>query len=65
MTTSLPQNTAHEQRSDEYTPKKEDKFSFGLWFLFSLGNTNHYRACEKVDNSSKVEFANGIEFGVS
>ncbi len=30
MTTSIPQNAAQERTSDEYTPKKADKFSFGL-----------------------------------
>ncbi|GAC1556393.1 MAG: xylose isomerase [Ktedonobacteraceae bacterium] len=37
MTTSLPQNIAHEQSSDAYTPKKEDKFSFGLWTVGNQG----------------------------
>ncbi len=34
MTTSIPHNVAREGSSDEYTPKKEDKFTFGLWTVF-------------------------------
>ncbi len=35
MTTSIPHNVAREGSSDEYTPRKEDKFTFGLW---TVGN---------------------------
>ena len=37
MTTSIPQNAAHERTSDEYAPKKSDKFSFGLWTVGNRG----------------------------
>ena len=37
MTTSIPQNEAREWTSDEYTPRKEDKFSFGLWTVGNRG----------------------------
>ena len=37
MTTSIPQHAAREWTSDEYTPKKEDKFSFGLWTVGNRG----------------------------
>src|SRR5437588_586156 len=37
MTTSIPQNAAQERTSDEYTPKKADKFSFGLWTVGNRG----------------------------
>lgn len=37
MTTSKPQNAAHEQTSDEYAPRKEEKFSFGLWTVGNRG----------------------------
>jgi xylose isomerase len=37
MTTSIPQHAAHEWTSDEYTPSKEDKFSFGLWTVGNRG----------------------------
>ncbi|HEX6477396.1 MAG TPA: xylose isomerase [Ktedonobacteraceae bacterium] len=37
MTTSIPQNAAHERTSDEYAPKKADKFSFGLWTVGNRG----------------------------
>ena len=37
MTTSISQKTAQEWSSDEYTPKKEDKFTFGLWTVGNRG----------------------------
>ena len=37
MTTSIPQNEAREWTSDEYAPRKEDKFSFGLWTIGNRG----------------------------
>jgi xylose isomerase len=37
MTTSIPQNATHERTSDEYAPKKSDKFSFGLWTVGNRG----------------------------
>src|SRR5258708_13553756 len=37
MTTSIPHNVAREGSSDEYTPKKEDKFTFGLWTVGNRG----------------------------
>ncbi len=37
MTTSVPQNLPREWTSDEYAPKKEDKFSFGLWTVGNRG----------------------------
>src|SRR5437016_3710686 len=37
MTTSIPQNAAHEGTSDEYAPRKEDKFSFYLWTVGNRG----------------------------
>ncbi len=37
MTTSIPQNAAHEGTSDEYAPRKEEKFSFGLWTVGNRG----------------------------
>ncbi|HTD20768.1 MAG TPA: xylose isomerase [Ktedonobacteraceae bacterium] len=37
MTTSIPQNEAREWTSDEYAPRKEDKFSFGLWTVGNRG----------------------------
>lgn len=37
MTTSKPQNAAHTQTSDEYAPRKEEKFSFGLWTVGNRG----------------------------
>lgn len=37
MTTSIPQNVAHEGSSDEYAPRKEDKFTFGLWTVGNRG----------------------------
>src|SRR2546421_9491624 len=37
MTTSIPHNAARERSSDEYTPKKEDKFTFGLWTVGNRG----------------------------
>ncbi len=37
MTTTTPQNLAHEGASDEYTPRKEDKFTFGLWTVGNRG----------------------------
>jgi xylose isomerase len=37
MTTSIPQNATHERASDEYAPKKSDKFSFGLWTVGNRG----------------------------
>ncbi|HJT56253.1 MAG TPA: xylose isomerase [Ktedonobacteraceae bacterium] len=37
MTTSIPQHTPHEWTSDEHTPTKEDKFSFGLWTVGNRG----------------------------
>ncbi len=37
MTTSIPHNVAREGTSDEYTPRKEDKFTFGLWTVGNRG----------------------------
>src|SRR5438105_7701707 len=37
MTTSVPQNATREWTSDEYAPRKEDKFSFGLWTVGNRG----------------------------
>ena len=37
MTTSIPQNESREWTSDEYAPRKEDKFSFGLWTVGNRG----------------------------
>src|SRR6201987_32945 len=37
MTTPRPQNAARERTSDEYTPKKSDQFSFGLWTVGNRG----------------------------
>ena len=37
MTTSRSQKTAQEWSSDEYTPTKEDKFTFGLWTVGNRG----------------------------
>src|SRR5947207_12669382 len=37
MTTSVPGNVASEGTSDEYAPRKEDKFSFGLWTVGNRG----------------------------
>jgi len=37
MTTSVPQHAAHEWTSDEYVPRKEEKFSFGLWTVGNRG----------------------------
>src|SRR5258708_20279778 len=37
MTTSVPQNAAREWTSDEYAPRKEEKFSFGLWTVGNRG----------------------------
>jgi xylose isomerase len=37
MTTSVPQSAPREWTSDEYAPKKEDKFSFGLWTVGNRG----------------------------
>src|SRR2546421_7063135 len=37
MTTSIPQNAAHEGTSDEYAPRKEEKFTFGLWTVGNRG----------------------------
>src|SRR6059058_3627546 len=37
MTTSVPQNAVHERASDEYAPRKEDKFTFGLWTVGNRG----------------------------
>ena len=37
MTTSVPENVASEGTSDEYAPRKEDKFSFGLWTVGNRG----------------------------
>ena len=37
MTTSVPQSAPRELTSDEYAPKKEDKFSFGLWTVGNRG----------------------------
>jgi xylose isomerase len=37
MTTSVPQNAPRESTSDQYAPKKEDKFSFGLWTVGNRG----------------------------
>ena len=35
--TSLPQNAANELTGDEYAPRREDKFSFGLWTVGNRG----------------------------
>ena len=37
MKTSVPQHAIHEWTSDAYTPKKEDKFTFGLWTVGNRG----------------------------
>jgi xylose isomerase len=37
MTTSVPLNEAREWASDEYAPRKDDKFSFGLWTVGNRG----------------------------
>src|SRR5438045_1244749 len=37
MTTSKPQNATHAQTSGEYAPRKEEKFSFGLWTVGNRG----------------------------
>ncbi|HLI05626.1 MAG TPA: xylose isomerase [Ktedonobacteraceae bacterium] len=37
MSTSTPQNATYEQTSDQYAPKKTDKFSFGLWTVGNRG----------------------------
>src|SRR5436190_24336944 len=37
MATSIPQNAAHAGTSDEYAPRKEEKFSFGLWTVGNRG----------------------------
>jgi xylose isomerase len=34
---TIPQNAVYERTSDEYTPKKSDKFSFGLWTVGNRG----------------------------
>src|SRR5436853_5782060 len=38
MSTSIPQNAVHERASDEYAPRKEDKFTFGLWTVGNRGS---------------------------
>ncbi len=35
--TSLPPSPTHQSASDQYAPKKEDKFSFGLWTVGNRG----------------------------
>lgn len=37
MTTSVPHGQTSEQTSDQYAPKKEDKFTFGLWTVGNRG----------------------------
>jgi xylose isomerase len=37
MTTSLPSEMTQERSSDQYAPRKEDKFSFGLWTVGNRG----------------------------
>ncbi len=37
MTTSVPHSQTSEQTSDQYAPKKEDKFTFGLWTVGNRG----------------------------
>src|SRR6266516_4622349 len=37
MMTSIPHNVALEGTSDEYTPRKENKFTFGLWTVGNRG----------------------------
>src|SRR5437868_5402811 len=37
MTTSVPQNAAREWSSDDYAPRKEYRFSFGLWTVGNRG----------------------------
>src|SRR5438034_11742018 len=37
MTMTLPPQLARESTSDQYAPKKEDKFSFGLWTVGNRG----------------------------
>ncbi len=37
MTTSQSPELAHQLASDQYAPKKEDKFSFGLWTVGNRG----------------------------
>ena len=37
MTTSVPRNAAQEWTSEEYAPRKEDKFTFGLWTVGNQG----------------------------
>lgn len=37
MTASLPPKVAQQSSSDQYAPKKEDKFSFGLWTVGNRG----------------------------
>ena len=34
---TLPPQLARESTSDQYAPKKEDKFSFGLWTVGNRG----------------------------
>src|SRR5213594_591134 len=34
---TLPSQLARESSSDQYAPKKEDKFSFGLWTIGNRG----------------------------
>src|SRR5579883_342010 len=35
--TTTPQHAKHEATSDEYAPRKEDRFSFGLWTVGNRG----------------------------
>src|SRR6266705_315731 len=37
MTMTLPPQLARESTSEQYAPKKEDKFSFGLWTVGNRG----------------------------
>jgi xylose isomerase len=37
MTASLPPQVQRESKSDQYAPRKEDKFSFGLWTVGNRG----------------------------
>src|SRR5216117_3008898 len=37
MTMTLPPQLARESTSDQYAPKKEDKFTFGLWTVGNRG----------------------------
>src|SRR5436853_6026290 len=37
MTMAIPARLTHESTSDQYAPRKEDKFTFGLWTVGNQG----------------------------